>query len=62
MKSSGMRQDFSDEDTERLLTHEDPEVQKRIRDPEWLRRAAAFLDVYERVGPVEDNTWRLRRK
>lgn len=40
----------------------DEAVSSRLRDPEWLRRAAAFLAVYERVGPVKDNTWRLRRK
>ena len=39
-----------------------PEILERITNPEWLRRAADFIEKYERVGPVEDNTWRPRRR
>lgn len=39
-----------------------PEIMERITDPEWLRRAAEFLEKWERVGPVEDNTWRPRQR
>lgn len=39
-----------------------PELKARLTDPEWLRRAAEFLEQWERVGPVEDNTWRPRRR
>lgn len=31
-------------------------------DLEKLKRAIEFLDKWERVGPVEDNTWRLRQR